>query len=298
MIRLLSSFILALGLLASCTRERVLAEVGNQKITEKEFQEFVSTLPEQWQVRAKTPAGKKQILDYLVRNKLIRIEAERRGIPNRPEVKKKIEDAEQRIITQELLTEFRKNLSIPEDELKKYYEQHKAEFTTPELVHLQQILIRTPSADPKEVEKAMKKAESLLKRAQKGEPFDQLARKNSDDPATASKGGDQGYLPVNQLDPLIARTIQGVNPGQIVGPTRTAMGWHVIKVVDRKPGNERPFSEVREEVIQRYTPQYQQIANEKFFEDLKQRYKVRIEEKNLEGTSESTSAPQGATQAR
>jgi parvulin-like peptidyl-prolyl isomerase len=76
------------------------------------------------------------------------------------------------------------------------------------------------------------------------------------------------------------------------------MGWHVIKVVDRKPGNERPFSEVREEVIQRYTPQYQQIANEKFFEDLKQRYKVRIEEKNLEGTSESTSAPQGATQAR
>jgi len=286
------------GAFSSCAKEKVLAVVGNQKITEKEFQDFVSTLPEQWQVRAKTPSGKKQILDYLIRNKLIRLEAERRGITDRPEVRKKIEEAEQRIITQELLTEFRKNLTIPEDELQKYYEQHKSEFTTPELVRLQQILIRTHSADPRDVEKAMKRAESLLKRAQKGEPFDQLARKNSEDPGTANQGGDQGYLPLNQLDPSIVRAIQGVSPGQIVGPVRTAMGWHVIKVVDRKPGTEKPFSEVREDVIRRYTPQYQQMANEKFFEELRQRYKVRIEEKNLEETSEPSQAPQATTQAR
>jgi peptidyl-prolyl cis-trans isomerase SurA len=91
----------------------------------------------------------------------------------------------QRVIGQEV--GYR--MSIPEAELRKYYEEHKEEFVRKDQVFLSQILISTEGKTPEQVAAAEKKAKDLVVRARKGERFTELVRENSDDPETSRSGG-------------------------------------------------------------------------------------------------------------
>ena len=71
---------------AACTNKEVedaLAKVGDGSITKESFQSSLETLPPQWKARAKTPSGRKQILEHQVRSRLIELEAKDRGIDTR-----------------------------------------------------------------------------------------------------------------------------------------------------------------------------------------------------------------------
>src|SRR5437667_8355519 len=86
-----------------------------------------------------------------------------------------------------------RNVIVPESEMQKYYEEHKADFMRKDSqVFLSQILISTEGKTPEQVAAADKKAKDLVARARKGEKFGELARDNSDDPETAK---NQGELP-------------------------------------------------------------------------------------------------------
>ena len=82
-------------------------------------------------------------------------------------------------------------MTVPEEDLKKYYQEHEKDFLLPEQIKVRHILIASPKeAKPEEREKARARAEAVLQRLNKGEDFAKLAGELSEDQISASKGGE------------------------------------------------------------------------------------------------------------
>ena len=165
---------------------------------------------------------------------------------------KKRELLAQRVIGYEVV----QKISVPEADLQKYYDEHKAQYMRDEEVFLSQILISTEGKSPEQLTVAQQRATELASRARKGEKFSELARDNSDDPETAQNGGYLGS-PYKRADlrPELAAIVfsDKAVKGYITDPIKLPAGFLVIKVEEHYAAGQASFEEVREEVQQAIT---------------------------------------------
>jgi len=141
--------------------------------------------------------------------------------------------------------------TVPEADVKKFYDENKKEFEHPELVRASHILILTPEdADEKTVAEKKKAAEAALTRVtEKKEDFTAVAKEVSEEPGAKESGGDLDFFPKERMVPEFANAAFAMDKGAISKePVRTKFGWHVIKVTDRKPAGTMPFDEVKKQV--------------------------------------------------
>jgi peptidyl-prolyl cis-trans isomerase D len=126
--------------------------------------------------------------------------------------------------------------AVTDAEIRRYYEDHKESYRRGESARIRYVEFEPPvtAADSAA---AAAKADSLagLARAE-GEDFAALARRHSDDPVSASNGGDIGWMRPEALDPAIQSAVAALSDGQISNPVRTPFGWHVIKLEARHEG--------------------------------------------------------------
>jgi peptidyl-prolyl cis-trans isomerase SurA len=155
----------------------------------------------------------------------------------------------QRVIGQEV--GYR--MSLPEAELRKYYEEHKAEYVRKDQVFLSQILISTEGKTPEQVAAAEKKAKDVVARARKGEKFSELVRENSDDPETARTGG--GLPPYGRG--MMAKEMEDVvfkeKKGYVTDPFKIATGFVILRIEERYEAGQASFEEVRSEIQDQLT---------------------------------------------
>jgi peptidyl-prolyl cis-trans isomerase SurA len=146
----------------------------------------------------------------------------------------------------------RREFSVDDEALKRFYLEHIDRFKEPDQIRVSHILIMIPQdSDELLVEALRYKGETILGRLRQGEDFQQLARSYSDD-ASAQNGGDLGFFKSGELLPAIERAISDLRPGQLTGLVRTKMGFHIIKVTDRKGGSVVSYEEVTEKVRNQY----------------------------------------------
>lgn len=141
--------------------------------------------------------------------------------------------------------------TVPDAEVKRFYDENKKEFEHPELVRASHILILTPEdADDKTVAEKKKAAEAALERVtDKKEDFAAVAKEVSEEPGAKESGGDLDFFPKERMVPEFANAAFAMDKGAISKePVRTKFGWHVIKVTDRKPAGTMPFDEVKKQV--------------------------------------------------
>jgi peptidyl-prolyl cis-trans isomerase SurA len=153
----------------------------------------------------------------------------------------------QRVIGQEVTY----RVSIPEPELRKYYDEHAAEYVRKEQVFLSQILISTEGKTPEQTAAAEKKAKDIVARARKGEKFSDLVRDNSDDPETARNGGSlppyqRGLMP-KQMEDVVFKA----KKGEVTDPFKVSLGFVILKVEERYEAGQAAFDEVKEDVQQK-----------------------------------------------
>jgi parvulin-like peptidyl-prolyl isomerase len=154
------------------------------------------------------------------------------------------------LLQQRLLgSEIQSHISVPEAEMQKYYDEHKADFVRKDEVFLSQIVISTEGKTPEQAALAEKKAQDLAARARKGEKFSELARSNSDDPETAREGGQ---LPPRQRGvsrPEIEAKVFGANKGTVLDPINIpGYGYVVLRVDDRFEAGQESFDEAKDEI--------------------------------------------------
>jgi peptidyl-prolyl cis-trans isomerase D len=139
---------------------------------------------------------------------------------------------------------------VSDAEVAAYYKDRANEFELPQRVRAAHILVRVPEVGGSEAEqKSRAKVEEIIRRARAGEDFAKLAREVSEDPGSAGKGGDLGYVARGELIPPLEQALFALKKGEISpGPVRSGFGYHAMKVLDLQEADKRPLREVAREI--------------------------------------------------
>ncbi len=289
---LLGLFFFSPGPIRGEVVDRIVTIVNNEIITLSELEETGKGVLEQVRQTAlpsdreeKLKKARGEILEQLIENKLLEMETKSKKI----EVSERDTDAAiENFLRQNRLTEndlkialakegitysgyrnqmrnelekmrlinkeIKSKIVIKEEDLKKAYSAKLQEFMEPLEVKVQQIFFYIPPKPTEEqISVIQKEIWAIRERAQKGEDFTQLAKSYSQDPL-ASEGGILGYFRQNELMPELGEIAFKLKPGELSEPIRSPMGFHLIRVLERKGGEPKPFAEVqndiREEMIQ------------------------------------------------
>jgi peptidyl-prolyl cis-trans isomerase C len=184
------------------------------------------------------------------------------------------------VTEEELRDDIRENLPVqkvqervagnaePSDkEIKDYYEKNKeAQFTTPEQRCVKHILF---NKDQKQ------KAEDVKKQLEDSGDFAKLAKKYSQDPGSATNGGDLGCLGKDETVPSFEKATFGAKQGEIVGPVKTQFGYHILKVTDVKPEQTRSLQDVESQIRSQLATEKQSEVFSKWVEEQKKKRDVK-----------------------
>ncbi|HEU4460189.1 MAG TPA: SurA N-terminal domain-containing protein [Methylibium sp.] len=154
----------------------------------------------------------------------------------------------------------------PSDEdLRKFYDDNMARFVAPEERRASHILVKSDKSEPADKRAAAKaKAQSLLDQARKDpKSFAELARKNSDDPGSAAKGGDLDFFGRGAMVKPFEDAAFSMKTGDIGEVVESDFGYHVILLTGVRGGEKKPFDAVKTEIAEELKTQQ---AQKKFAE--------------------------------
>jgi parvulin-like peptidyl-prolyl isomerase len=148
-----------------------------------------------------------------------------------------------RIVFTRIIVNAPEPMSIPltREQVVQRYQSHLQDYGAPELVHARHILISPANATPKADAEARAKADDLMRRVKAGESVADLARQYSDDEATRDKGGDVGVFGRGTMLDEFERAAFTMDPGDVRGPIRTEVGYHIIECIEHVPAEVTPL---------------------------------------------------------
>ena len=143
-----------------------------------------------------------------------------------------------------------KDIRVSEEDLRKYYQENEARYTSPQERRASHILVKADKSAPAaERQQARTKAQALLDEVRKAPAtFADVAKKNSDDPGSASKGGDLDFFGRGAMVKPFEDAVFALKPGEISDVVETDFGYHVIRLDDVRGGQKKAFEAVRGEV--------------------------------------------------
>ncbi len=185
------------------------------------------------------------------------------------------------------LEKYAAGVAVTDAAIQAYYDAHKAQFMTPESVHLQyaQVSLAQVSAqlvvsdtdlqdyyaknknryisteqrhahhilvavnDKVDLAAALKKAQDIEAKLKAGGNFEALAKQYSDDAGSATQGGDLGLSERGSLEAPFGDALFAMKPGDISAPIRTKFGYHIIRLDDIAPARGKTFAEARADVL-------------------------------------------------
>ncbi|HXY07038.1 MAG TPA: peptidylprolyl isomerase [Terriglobales bacterium] len=139
-------------------------------------------------------------------------------------------------------------------EFEAYYDQHRDQYRSPEQVKVRHILIKTPlpgpdgKVDPAGVEQARKKAEDVLKQLKAGGDFAELAKKYSEDTASAKEGGSLGWIERGRTVPEFEKVAFSLPKGSTSDLVESSYGFHIIQVEDKQDARVKSLEEVKAQI--------------------------------------------------
>jgi peptidyl-prolyl cis-trans isomerase D len=143
---------------------------------------------------------------------------------------------------------LRQNVQISDEDLKAKYQREIQQYEVPNRVHAEHILFMTVGKPDAEVDEIKKKADEVLKQLKKGAKFEDLAKKDSEDPGTKDKGGDLGWIVQGQTVPEFEKVAFSLPPGSLSELVKTQFGFHIIKVLAKETAHTKPFDEVKDSI--------------------------------------------------
>ncbi len=150
---------------------------------------------------------------------------------------------------------------IAPDEIVDYYEMHQEDFTRQEQVRVRHILFKVLAhADEEEEAQIRTRAEKVLVELRNGVDFAVLARRHSEDKATAEHGGDLGYFARGLMLPAFEEAAFTLSVGQLSDLVRTDFGFHILRLEDKVAAGVKSLPEVRPGIITELRQQKAQDA--------------------------------------
>ena len=181
------------------------------------------------------------------------------------------EGLRKQMIIDKLKDKLTANVTITDQEVRKYYDEHPKEFKTDtDIVRASHILVSSEE-----------KAKEILDRIKKGEDFAKLAKEYSEDTATKDKGGDLGEFTYGEMVPEFENAAFALNKGEVSGIVKTQYGYHIIKVTDKKINPVKPFEQIKDNLKSTLLEEKKIQEYEKILATWQKEANIKKYEKNL-----------------
>ena len=289
------------------TSNRIVAVVNDDVITEGDVASHMSVLLQQDEESQQAEASgemRRAILERLIEERLILQEAKRMELSvGSDEVMDRLHQLRARLETEEAYRQMLQEAGLAEEQLKSKLRQQvlvqkaidrevrskivvspseiataagsssSAVVTPGEEVRVAHLLIRVNEA--RSAEQALSLANQVSERFRHGETFEDLTRKYSDGPE-AQEGGLLGWVQHGQLLPELDQALSRLQPGEVSAPIQTRLGFHLLKVFERRSLSATQAIESRRRLEQRVYQQKFTQAVSQWLSRLKQRAYIRI----------------------
>jgi len=184
----------------------------------------------------KSDENYRQILDELIDQRLLALDAERQGLNGDREAKIRLAAARERILGN-IRVERHLRETVNEASIRKIYEEQSKLAARGDEVRARHILVKEKVS-----------AEELLGKIQAGEDFAESAISQSIDIGSAERGGDLGYFTQDMLTADFTSPVFQATKGALIGPIETEYGWHIAEVLDRRPVAQPNFETLKPEI--------------------------------------------------
>ena len=241
---------------------KTLALVGGMPITEDDVNEFLVGLGQRGQ-SYNNPEGRKMILNQLIGNKLLMLDAKRNLLEAEPEFKAKLAKIKDNLLASYAAEKAVASVKVTDKEVEEYYEQNKAQFISEESVNASHILVETEE-----------KALEILADIKAGKmTFEDAARAHSSCPSSQN-GGNLGDFGRGQMVPEFDVAVFAMEVGAVSEPVKTQFGYHLIKLNSKKGSETMPLAEIAGEIKNALTAEKQRAAYDSRINQLKILYPV------------------------
>jgi len=183
----------------------------------------------------------------------------------------KDEIRESRIKRKVIEKAVKSKIAVSEEEIGEYYAKHRDEYEGKAANRIQQILIVKPKDADEGVYKTLRaKAEGILEKLKDDESFDLMVDLHSQGPAAGS-GGDLGFVEKGMMFPEVDSVAFSLKRGEISDVIESPVGFHIIKIIDRRGAGIKPVEEVRGEIIWKIGNEKMQKKFEEWLKELREK---------------------------
>jgi parvulin-like peptidyl-prolyl isomerase len=294
--------------------DRIVAVVNQEIITFSEIEKWSRPFQQEIQVedrlerRERIQEVFRKVLDRIIEEKLIEQEAKKSGIKvTSKEIEVAVEEVkEKNKINQEALEKalaadgltleaFKKDLEkrilrtkfvhsavkveqkAGEKELIEFFQNNVNQYRVNESYRPAHILfLILQEATPEQIRGIRKKSQKVLERIKEGADFAKMAMEYSEDTSSSKEGGDLGHFKKGELLPALEKEAMRLQVGEVSGLIRTELGFHILKLLDRKGGEPPPFEEIKEKVQADYYEKELEKAYQQFLGKLKEKSVIEI----------------------
>ena len=261
--------ILSLALVGASANAAVeLANVGGASLTDSDLKSKLGSLPPvQKEFLNKDERARARLVDNFVMEELFVQEADKSGLTKNPEFVQELDNQRRQLLARLFLKE-KVEAQLTAKSVKDFFGKNKMKYRTDE-VRAFHILVKTKA----EADELHPKAAA----AKNDEEFQTLAKKHSQDPSVAQNMGDLGFFSRSRMIPEFADAAFKMKKGEVSKPVQTPFGFHIIKLIDTKQGQDAEFDSVEPRVKNDLRGE----LTHKLVEDLKKKRNVKINDSNV-----------------
>lgn len=242
---------------------KVLAVAAGNEITEKDLNAIISRYPEEQRGALQNEGKKKQLLEQLISFELMNKFGKEIELDKTKEYKDAIESISKEVLTSMAINKILADITVTDDEVKKYYEDNKEAFAQPATVSARHILVET--------EEEAKKAKEEI--ASESISFGDAAMKYSTCPSN-QQGGSLGEFSKGMMVPEFEEAAFTAEIGVVTEPVKTQFGYHLILVDDKNDASTKSFDEVKDGVLNQLLQQNQHVKYDQMLKELENKYGV------------------------
>ena len=243
---------------------KVLVTIAGREITEKDLEAIISRYPQDKRAYFDSEMGRNQLLEQLVSFELMNKLGKEMKLDETEEYKASLAQVEKDLLTQMTINKVLSDVTITDEDAKKYYEENKAQFEQPATVSAKHILV-----DNEELCNEIKN-----RIENEGLSFEDAAKEYSTCPSNA-QGGSLGVFGRGMMVPEFEEAAFALDLEKVSEPVKTQFGYHLVKTESKNEATVAKFEDVKEQIIGNLMQQAQQSKYAQLMKELEAKYQVK-----------------------
>ena len=244
--------------------KKVLATINGVEITEQQLENIIKRYPEEQRAYFLSDMGKKQVLEQMIAYELMNKLGHEIKLNETEEFKSALAQLEKDLLSQMAVDKVLSEVTVTDEDAKKFYEENKQQFDQKESVSAKHILV-----DNEEL------CNTIKDEIKNGDiTFEEAAKKYSTCPSN-QQGGNLGAFSRGMMVPEFEDAAFAMEINEVSEPVKTQFGYHLIKVEDKKAATTSEFEAVKDQIVQRLMQQFQEKKYLETVKELEAKYDVK-----------------------